>query len=203
MEAGKEAVRRGGRRKLLLGLLGIGLTALLAKIAGVLHAFARPPVVQNGYGGIIRTGTLADLPAPGSEPVHVPEGRFWLVHDPGGVSALHSSCTHLDCRFSWDSDRKFFVCPCHGSQFARDGRLLKGPAERALDRFPVSLVSDDDTILRAADTKGANPVPVQDLLERQPGEDGTPEESGNRQAVLFVQVDTGRKIVAATTRSHG
>jgi cytochrome b6-f complex iron-sulfur subunit len=29
------------------------------------------------------------------------------------------------------------VCPCHGSEYDNDGRILKGPTELPLIRFPV------------------------------------------------------------------
>jgi Rieske Fe-S protein len=29
------------------------------------------------------------------------------------------------------------VCPCHGSMYGRDGRVLRGPTQAPLDRFPV------------------------------------------------------------------
>ena len=32
---------------------------------------------------------------------------------------------------------KTFVCPCHTSSFSPDGKVVAGPAPRALDRFDV------------------------------------------------------------------
>lgn len=64
----------------------------------------------------------------------------WVVKLPGGdVVAFRPQCTHLGCAYHWDAGRNEFVCPCHSSVFAVDGRVLAGPAPRPLDRYPVKL----------------------------------------------------------------
>jgi len=57
------------------------------------------------------------------------------------VYALSPACTHLGCAVSWSSERSHFLCPCHTSAFAIDGRVLSGPAPRALDRLPARVVN--------------------------------------------------------------
>ena len=37
-------------------------------------------------------------------------------------------CPHLGCALKWNSREHSWDCPCHGSRFAEDGRLLDGPA---------------------------------------------------------------------------
>lgn len=46
-------------------------------------------------------------------------------------------CPHLGCRFIWDDSNTRFACPCHGSQFNKDGDHLAGPAPRGLDPLPL------------------------------------------------------------------
>lgn len=182
------------RRYILISALVLGVGVIFVKITTLFGSFLRPPVKPNSYGGMMRFGTLAELPPPGGAPQHVSAGRFWLVHEEDGISALHSSCTHLDCLFTWDKDKGMFVCPCHGSEFARDGSLLKGPATRSLDRFPVSLVGDDNGLIRAADIEVAAPVPVKDLLRVQAPKEGNGEVEPQKPQVIFLQVDTGQKV---------
>lgn len=45
-------------------------------------------------------------------------------------------CPHLGCRFIWDDSNTRFACPCHGSQFGKEGEHLAGPAPRGLDPLP-------------------------------------------------------------------
>ena len=46
-------------------------------------------------------------------------------------------CPHLGCRFLWDDAGNKFACPCHGSQFTREGEHTAGPAPRGLDPLPL------------------------------------------------------------------
>ena len=43
------------------------------------------------------------------------------------VRALHSTCTHLGCRTSYDRRTKRILCPCHGGVFDVQGNVLEGP----------------------------------------------------------------------------
>lgn len=68
---------------------------------------------------------------------YIPPGRtVALFRDAKGVYAVSLVCTHLGCIVKSAGDG--FDCPCHGSRFAADGRVLKGPAPRPLPWFKVS-----------------------------------------------------------------
>jgi len=47
---------------------------------------------------------------------------------------------HRGCQVEPVADR--LVCPCHGSEYTRAGAVLKGPTQRPLRRFPVTVEAD-------------------------------------------------------------
>ena len=64
----------------------------------------------------------------------------WVVRaSEKDVVAFAPQCTHLGCAYHWDEQHKEFLCPCHTSTFALDGRVLTGPAPRALDRYRIKV----------------------------------------------------------------
>ncbi len=66
----------------------------------------------------------------------------WVVKETsGGVVAFAPQCTHLGCAYHWDESNRYFLCPCHTSAFALDGKVLSGPAPRPLDRYEVKVDS--------------------------------------------------------------
>lgn len=42
-------------------------------------------------------------------------------------------CTHMGCILSLDPVNQKLNCPCHGSQFGLNGKVLSGPADDNLD----------------------------------------------------------------------
>jgi len=58
--------------------------------------------------------------------------------DEGGLVAVSTRCTHLGCQVNWNAAERSWDCPCHGSRFAPDGRVLQGPAVHRLERKPLS-----------------------------------------------------------------
>ncbi len=41
-------------------------------------------------------------------------------------------CPHLGCALKWNDQERSWDCPCHGSRFDSDGRLLNNPATKGL-----------------------------------------------------------------------
>lgn len=50
----------------------------------------------------------------------------------GILHCLSSICPHMGCTVSWNSSEKSWDCPCHGSRFDIEGKLLNGPATSGL-----------------------------------------------------------------------
>jgi Rieske Fe-S protein len=56
---------------------------------------------------------------------------FFVIRRDGKLFALSAICTHRNCKLTAGPDRSFY-CKCHGSTFAPDGHVTKGPARRDL-----------------------------------------------------------------------
>jgi len=46
-----------------------------------------------------------------------------------GINAV---CTHLGCVVPWNGAENKFICPCHGSQYNNQGKVVRGPAPLSL-----------------------------------------------------------------------
>jgi Rieske Fe-S protein len=84
--------------------------------------------------------TLPETLAPGA--AILPPGRSVAVfRDAGGVFAVSRVCTHLGCLVNTATEG--FHCPCHGSHFAADGSVVKGPAPAALAWLAVTPLAEN------------------------------------------------------------
>lgn len=61
--------------------------------------------------------------------------------DNGRVKALSAVCTHLGCQVTFNSTAKSWDCPCHGSRFDTDGKVIDGPAVKPLPREDIEAVA--------------------------------------------------------------
>ncbi len=56
----------------------------------------------------------------------------------GQVSSYSAVCTHLGCIIGWDKTNKRWECPCHGSRYDTEGRVLRGPTKRNLPQIKIN-----------------------------------------------------------------
>lgn len=52
----------------------------------------------------------------------------------GVIYAVDPKCTHLGCQLEWNEEEQTWDCPCHGSRFDYDGKLLDEPADESIIR---------------------------------------------------------------------
>ena len=127
-------------------ILRVGFAAAVAlsvsEVAAAIAPYLRVTRII-GLGAPVAVGTatevLAQFAATNDRPILFREGRFFLLHAPGGIIAAYRKCTHLGCTVPFSSAREMFECPCHGSRYdKRTATVLRTPAPRPLDLFHIS-----------------------------------------------------------------
>ncbi len=124
-----------GRRGFLLGS-GLGLGTLLVL----------PTVSSRAEGGkvAIPLAKLEVLKSVGGSVVLKLKGKLvLLVRDSAtSVRALDPVCTHRECLVAYNPGENKLKCPCHGSQFDLNGRVVHGPASRPLANYAAELAGE-------------------------------------------------------------
>nr|WP_228043898.1 Rieske (2Fe-2S) protein [Dolichospermum sp. LEGE 00246] len=59
--------------------------------------------------------------------------------DNNKLVAVSPLCLHRNCVVDWQEETQHFICPCHGSEFGTDGKVIKGPAKQGLKAFEVKV----------------------------------------------------------------
>ena len=142
-------VNRRGIVKALAGFGAVSLAALAAG-AGVLRNLF--PAVSYGEDVRVKIGRKEDF-ADGDTVLF--DRKLIVRKQPAGqgkvrVAAISMVCTHLGCTIGTITGG--FKCPCHGSQYDGDGRVMGGPAPRSLDWFTVAVDPAGEMIVDKAKT---------------------------------------------------
>jgi cytochrome b6-f complex iron-sulfur subunit len=66
-----------------------------------------------------------------------------IINRNGKIAAYSLTCTHLGCTVEEDKTGKGFTCPCHGSAFDADGKVLNGPAQNPLKELRVEITDEN------------------------------------------------------------
>ena len=60
--------------------------------------------------------------------------RYGLYHDNEGiVHKISVKCPHMGCELQWNGEEHTWDCPCHGSRFDCDGKLIDGPSLKSAE----------------------------------------------------------------------
>jgi menaquinol-cytochrome c reductase iron-sulfur subunit len=85
----------------------------------------------------------------------------WAVKQADGEIVVFSPmCTHLGCGYHWERGERKFKCPCHGSVYDVDGKVLAGPAPRRLDVLP-SKIEDGRLLVLYKEFKSGTPRQIE------------------------------------------
>ena len=110
------------------------LTLLLAS-GGLLVRYLTP--VTSGKRRVLASAVAADVPTGGALVFRTE--RLVLMKDDTGFYALSLICTHLGCTVTVTEDA--LSCPCHGSRFDRQGKVLSGPADTPLVKLKLAEIN--------------------------------------------------------------
>jgi Rieske Fe-S protein len=90
-----------------------------------------------GGGGGTEVAPVEKIPPGAALRTTVKDQPVILVHVDGRIRAFSGICTHESCELGWNQRQQLIRCPCHGSAFTPDGKVERGPADRALSEYPV------------------------------------------------------------------
>ncbi len=146
------------RRRFLGYVVSVISGVVGAAIATPLIGYFLSPAWRKGKTQLIPIANTSDIPV--GEPTFVTyeerirdgwyvstlsKGAWILNKNNQEFIVFDPRCTHLNCPYYWDKEKKIFQCPCHNGQFDIDGNVIGGPPPRPLDRLPITI--DKDTIL--------------------------------------------------------
>ncbi|HWL11047.1 MAG TPA: FAD-dependent oxidoreductase [Planctomicrobium sp.] len=76
---------------------------------------------------------ISSIPAGEGKVIKIEDQTIAAARDEDGDVHLCSGvCTHMGCLVRWNGVEKTWDCPCHGSRFSIDGKVISGPAETPL-----------------------------------------------------------------------
>ncbi|NJN01675.1 MAG: cytochrome b6-f complex iron-sulfur subunit [Leptolyngbyaceae cyanobacterium RM1_1_2] len=143
------------RRQLLNFLTGAAIAATTGSALYPIAKFFVPPREVAEGGGILAKDKLGN-PIPASQILAAPPGTRALIAGLAGEptyltvqmngslapTGVADNCTHLGCTFPWNPNDQQFQCPCHGSRYDSDGRVVRGPAPLPLKLVRVAVKDD-------------------------------------------------------------
>jgi quinol---cytochrome c reductase iron-sulfur subunit, bacillus type len=147
-----EGVEDIGRRRFLQAFIGVfsSLIGVVLAVPFIAAVIGRPG--QGKEGGFSEVGPVSSFPA--GVPVDIAYTEMasdayvrqdvvhhlWVIkHSDTDVTVYSPICPHLGCRYDWDPTDSRFKCPCHGSVYLADGKVVAGPAPRPLDALPAEI----------------------------------------------------------------
>jgi Rieske Fe-S protein len=117
------------RRRFIFALIAWG-----AALAGLWRFLQPRPVAKRE---LVST-PLNSIPTEGA--LIFREERVAIARGRDGIYAFSLVCTHLGCTVSVTAEGIF--CPCHGSRFDHEGKVVRGPATRPLERLNAEVRGD-------------------------------------------------------------
>ncbi len=138
--------KSGVSRRDFLGLATAGavILSVLTALAGALR-LTRPNVYYE-------ESKKFKIGKPENFPVglvkNLEDQKVFIFSDNEGLHAISKTCTHLGCIVAITETG--FQCPCHGSKYNRQGKVIGGPAPRPLPWLEISQSVDGTLVVDGA-----------------------------------------------------
>ena len=83
------------------------------------HAKDKAITLSCGQGGIVTV-----------------DGKTYACYrdEKGMLHQISHRCAHMGCELEWNPNEKSWDCPCHGSRFDVDGKLLDNPSKKSIEK---------------------------------------------------------------------
>lgn len=145
------------QRRMLMNFVTVAASAVPAGVLLGGFAFYFFPQLDSGGGGAIKVGDITGASVSLKKWLsgHKPNDRelvqglkgdaYYIITTEDGIKdfALNAVCTHLGCVVPWNRAANRFICPCHGSQYNDEGKVVRGPAPLSLALAHASIVDGD------------------------------------------------------------
>lgn len=135
----------GVSRRSFLGLASLGAVILssLTVLAGALRL--TKPNVYYEESKKFKIGKPENFPVGVVKKLE--DQRVYIFSENDGLHVISSVCTHLGCIVAITEEG--FQCPCHGSKFNLEGKVIAGPAPSNLPWWEISQGLDGTLIVDA------------------------------------------------------
>jgi menaquinol-cytochrome c reductase iron-sulfur subunit len=150
--------KQNQRREFLVKLgIGAGTVGIGTQAAASLRSLL--PNVSYDAPTTVKLGPPVDFP---DGMKFLPEQRLFVFREGKVFHAVSAVCTHLGCTVRAEALPQpetvevggaamrvthRFACPCHGSKYTGDGKVVSGPAPRPLAWFHLSVSPDDGQLV--------------------------------------------------------
>ncbi len=145
-------------------MAGLMTATLVAGLAPILVYIWPPPIAGEKLGDVTVTpgAPLTSLQNGDAVSFNAPQNSSFFELDGGGANSrggrtyggfaamsggmirfLGITCSHLGCSVVFNKDGKRFDCPCHGSRYDLEGKVLRGPALYPLSHLHVTQSGKD------------------------------------------------------------
>lgn len=134
MDADQNLSRQNLSRRTFVG--AAAATAVALSLPTISQAMQAAGTIDVGAISDIKDGVIDNF---------AKEKKILLIKTGGKIYATSSQCTHKNCVLK--PKEGVLACGCHNSSFTLEGKPTKGPAKLPLNRYGISVDSNNHVIV--------------------------------------------------------